>query len=65
MYCSKYLKSLSKFSYLCCLTLSNLFYNGFCVAPEEQEGKGNEKDEFVEGTGVGEGYGEVNVSKEM
>ncbi len=42
----------------------NLYYRGFCLS-EEQEGAEEGGMQFMDGTGVGEGHGENNVSDQI
>ena len=68
-YNAKFLKSYGKLSSLISLILSNLFYKGFCHTSSENEPKerpeNEEEGDYVEGTGIGEGKGQENVSKEI
>ncbi len=41
----------------------NLYYKGFCLTEEEKGEEGGM--EFMDGTGVGEGQGQNNISKEI
>ena len=68
-YNAKFLKSFSKLSYIISIILSNLFYKGFCHARNDKENEKNaendENTDFIEGTGIGEGQGQENISKEI
>eukprot|EP01080_Neovahlkampfia_damariscottae_P007220 gene7221-11536_t len=60
-----YQKSISKFEYILLNTFSTLFKEGFCVQEETNEEGGEGEMEFVEGTGMDEGDGVEDVSKEI
>ena len=68
-YNAKFLKSFGKLSSLISLILTNLFYKGFCHAKPENGPQDNQENdentEFIEGTGIGEGQGQENISKEI
>ena len=67
LYFSHSLRSLSKLGYLLSATLTNLIYRGFCqpeAAPEDGADQGSD-DEAKGGTGIGEGQGMENKSKEV
>ncbi|KAJ1954201.1 AAA ATPase midasin, partial [Dispira parvispora] len=61
--------ALCKLSYVLCNTFSVLLRDGFCTPEFEGEGEGDEGPEgngkLEEGTGIGEGRGEKNVSDEI
>jgi len=69
-YHAKFLSSFSKLSSIISIILSNVFYKGFChkktdLEPEKNDENTEENTEFMEGTGIGEGEGKENVSKEI
>lgn len=66
----EFLASFSRFSSFVAFLLTNLFYKGFCQPKDEENqdlSKENEQnlEDLVEGTGIGEGKGQENVSKEI
>ncbi|KAL7716713.1 Midasin [Entamoeba marina] len=60
-------KSLRKFTMMCINTFGTLYQDGFCNQEEtEADGEGEKGEEFVaDGTGMGEGKGLDDVSKEI
>ncbi|KAL4081238.1 P-loop containing nucleoside triphosphate hydrolase protein [Scleroderma citrinum] len=59
---------LFKLDYVLCSVVHTLATRGFCIPPETEEGEGttgNERGRELEGTGIGEGAGIENVSKEI
>ena len=59
---------LFKLGYILCSIVHTLAIRGFCIPPETEEqagAAGNERGGELEGTGVGEGAGVENVSKEI
>ncbi|EGR30434.1 type a von willebrand factor domain protein [Ichthyophthirius multifiliis] len=71
IYYSKSIKSQSKLLELTSVIFYNLFYKGFCQPKNnngDQEGETDDEEgkyEFKEGTGIGEGKGKENVTKEI
>lgn len=70
LYHTKSLKAQSKFMNLLSIILYNLVYKGFCQPKnqtEEEAGSDDEdgKYEMRDGTGIGEGKGQENVSKDI
>eukprot|EP01015_Nassula_variabilis_P003581 TRINITY_DN1241_c0_g2_i5.p1 TRINITY_DN1241_c0_g2~~TRINITY_DN1241_c0_g2_i5.p1 ORF type:complete len:1010 (-),score=318.66 TRINITY_DN1241_c0_g2_i5:37-3066(-) len=66
----RWLKSLNKFEYLMTSVFINLSYKGFCSAEEvendgDNQGEGDDSGKLVDGTGIGEGQGVQNVSKQI
>lgn len=62
-------RALFKLDYVVCSVVHTLGTQGFCIPPETEEGEaaGDEKGHATElgGTGLGEGVGNENVSKEI
>ena len=58
-------RSLLKLDFVLASVVRNIARDGFCQPQETEEGDGGEGGEQVEGTGLGEGTGEKNVSKEI
>jgi midasin len=57
-------KALLKFTFIVCTIVNNIAQNGFCKPPDiEESGDGGDEGEAVEGTGLGSGTGNENVSK--
>ena len=59
---------LFRFDYILCSMVHTLATRGFCIPCEPEEGEGdtgNEQGGELEGTGVGEGTGVANASKEI
>ena len=68
IYCFQTQKTLDKFNYLVSTVVYNLTYKGFCSPPgQEGDDDGDGKGDFkaADGTGIGEGQGMENVSKEI
>ena len=63
---AQWTKSLLKLDYVLCSIVLSLAKQGFCQ-PKEMEGNGDAQEggETMEGTGLGEGTGGENVSKEI
>ncbi|KIK92495.1 hypothetical protein PAXRUDRAFT_571192 [Paxillus rubicundulus Ve08.2h10] len=59
--------ALFKLDYVMCSVVHTLGTRGFCIPPETEEGEGDEQRNAKElgGTGLGEGTGNENVSKEI
>ncbi|KIJ64401.1 hypothetical protein HYDPIDRAFT_132220 [Hydnomerulius pinastri MD-312] len=59
--------ALFKLDYVLCSVVHTLATRGFCIPPETEEGEGGGDDNGKEmgGTGLGEGTGSENVSKEI
>jgi midasin len=59
--------ALFKLDYVMCSVVHTLGTRGFCIPPETEEGEGagDEQGKELGGTGLGEGTGNENVSKEI
>ncbi|KAI5981722.1 midasin [Pisolithus albus] len=65
---ARWTAELLKLDYVVCSVVHALATRGFCIPPETEEGDeatGNEGGKDLEGTGIGEGAGVENVSKEI
>ena len=66
---ARWTRALFKLDYVVCSVVHTLGMQGFCIPPETEEGEatGDEKGHATElgGTGLGEGTGNENVSKEI
>ncbi|KAF8443019.1 hypothetical protein L210DRAFT_3759383 [Boletus edulis BED1] len=66
---ARWTRALFKLDYVVCSVVHTLGTQGFCIPPETEEGEvtGDEKGDVTElgGTGLGEGTGNENVSKEI
>ncbi|KAI6098131.1 midasin [Pisolithus sp. B1] len=65
---ARWTAELLKLDYVVCSVLHTLATRGFCIPPETEEGDdttGSEEGRGLEGTGIGEGAGAENVSKEI
>ena len=66
---ARWTRALFKLDYVMCSVVHTLGTQGFCIPPETEEGEaaGDEKGHATElgGTGLGEGTGNENVSKEI
>ncbi|KAI6016225.1 hypothetical protein EDC04DRAFT_2881627 [Pisolithus marmoratus] len=65
---ARWTTELFKLDYVVCSVVHALATRGFCIPPETEEGDetaGNEEGKELEGTGIGEGAGVENVSKEI
>lgn len=66
---AEWTRALFKLDYVVCSVVHTLGTQGFCIPPETEEGEadGDEKGHATElgGTGLGEGAGNENVSKEI
>lgn len=64
---AQWTKALFKLDYALCSTLLRLAREGFCQPPETEEGGDGEGEslEAADGTGLGEGSGTENISKEV
>lgn len=64
---AQWTKAVLKLDYILCSTLLRLSKEGFCQPPEREEGGDDEGEalEAADGTGLGEGSGVENVSKEI
>lgn len=66
---ARWTRALFKLDYVVCSVVHTLGTQGFCIPPETEEGEatGDEKGHATElgGTGLGEGTGNENVSKEI
>lgn len=64
---ARWTTELLKLDYVVCSVVHALATRGFCIPPETEgdEATGNEGGKDLEGTGIGEGAGVENVSKEI
>ncbi|KAI6030422.1 midasin [Pisolithus orientalis] len=65
---ARWTAELFKLDYVVCSVVHTLATRGFCIPPETEEGDetaGSEEGKELEGTGIGEGAGIENVSKEI
>ncbi|KIO05359.1 hypothetical protein M404DRAFT_999966 [Pisolithus tinctorius Marx 270] len=65
---ARWTAELFKLDYVICSVVHTLATRGFCIPPETEEGDetaGNEEGKELEGTGIGEGAGIENASKEI
>lgn len=63
---SHWTKALWKLEYVACSVMKRISMEGFCNPPEAEEAGANDEDgRPLEGTGLGEGTGSENVSKDI
>ncbi|KAI9206668.1 uncharacterized protein BJ171DRAFT_496553 [Polychytrium aggregatum] len=60
-----YHKSINKLAYILCNTFALLLKNGFCVPQASDDSAEGETEDNVDGTGIGEGEGNKDVSDQI
>ncbi len=63
--CFQLLTSASELQRVLLAVLNSLLFKGFCRAPEEKEEENGKEEDNVEGTGMADGEGKEDVSKEI